>query len=139
MNKYELRQIIKEEISKVLNESTSTEIYKSNPDVELYKVINFPNGGLQDKKVKDVLNTICLDAYGKGIDDILDNKQYSEEVEDYLKGLQSREQVYVYPDGEERISMYNSLENYSDGYQSEEEWKVKGWKDITNKYKKIKK
>jgi hypothetical protein len=136
MNKYELRQIIKEEISKVLNESTSTEIYKSNPDVELYKVINFPNGGLQDKKVKDVLNTICLDAYGKGIDDILDNKQYSEEVEDYLKGLQSREQVYVYPDGKERISMYNSLENYSDEYQSEEEWEVEGWKDITNKYKK---
>jgi hypothetical protein len=135
MNKYELRQIIKEEISKVLNESTSTEIYKSNPDVELYKVINFPNGGLQDEKVKDVLNTICLDAYGKGIDDILDDEQYSKELEEYLNQLTSYKQVYVYPDGEERISMYNSLENYSDGYQSEEEWKVKGWKDITNKYK----
>jgi hypothetical protein len=127
MNKYELRQIIKEEISKVLNEPTSTEIYKSNPYVELYKVINFPNGGLQDEKVQNILNTICLDAYGEGINDILDDEEYSEEVEDYLNGLQSRKQVYVYPDGEGRISMYNSLENYSEGYQSEEEWGVESW------------
>jgi hypothetical protein len=132
MNKHELRQIIKEEISKVLNEPTSTEVYKSNPDVELYKVINFPNGGLQDKKVKDVLNTICLDAYGQGIDDILDDddEQYTKELEGYLNRLQSRKQVYVYPDGEGSISMYNSLENYSEGYQSEEEWGVESWNKI---------
>jgi len=130
MNKHELRQIIKEEISKVLNEPTSTEIYKSNPDVELYKVMNFPEGGLQDEKVQNILNTICLDAYGEGIDDILDDEEYSEEVEDYLNELQSRKQVYVYPDGEGRISMYNSLENYSEGYQSEEEWGVKSWDKI---------
>ena len=111
-------------------ETTSTEIYRSNPYNELYKVINFPEGGLQDEKVKDILNTVCLDAYGEGIDDILDDEEYSEEVEDYLNGLQSREQVYVYPDGEGRISMYNSLENYSEGYQSEEEWGVKSWNKI---------
>jgi hypothetical protein len=109
------------------NETTSTEIYKSNPDVELYKVINFPNGGLQDEKVQNILNTICLDAYGEGVDDILDDEQYFEELEGYLNRLQSRKQVYVYPDGEGSISMYNSLENYSDGYQSEEEWGVKSW------------
>ena len=130
MNKHELRQIIKEEINKVLNESTSTEIYRSNPYNELYKVINFPEGGLQDEKVQNILNTICLDAYGEGIDDILDDEEYSEEVEDYLNGLQSRKQVYVYPDGEGRISMYNSLENYSEGYQSEEEWGVESWDKI---------
>jgi len=109
------------------NETTSTEIYRSNPYVELYKVINFPEGGLQDEKVQNILNTICLDAYGEGIDDILDDEEYSEEVEDYLNELQSRKQVYVYPDGEGRISMYNSLENYSEGYQSEEEWGVESW------------
>jgi hypothetical protein len=127
MQKHELRQIIREEISKALNGSTSTEIYKSNPDVELYKVINFPNGGLQDEKVQNILNTICLDAYGEGVDDILDDEQYSKELEGYLNRLQSRKQVYVYPDGEGSISMYNSLENYSEGYQSEEEWGVKSW------------
>jgi hypothetical protein len=112
------------------NETTSTEIYRSNPYNELYKVINFPEGGLQDEKVQNILNTICLDAYGEGIDDILDDEEYSEEVEDYLNELQSRKQVYVYPDGEGRISMYNSLENYSEGYQSEEEWGVESWDKI---------
>ena len=114
------------------NETTSTEIYRSNPYNELYKVINFPEGGLQDEKVKDILNTICLDAYGEGIDDILDDddEQYSKELEGYLNRLQSHGQVYVYPDGEGRISMYNSLENYSEGYQSEEEWGVKSWNKI---------
>ena len=111
------------------NMTSSTKVYKSNPFNELYKVTNFPEGDLQDENVKDVLNTIYLDSYSKPISELINNG-FTEEVERYLNDLKSHQQVYVYADGEGRLTITDSLKIFDKGYQTEKEWKVKNWVEI---------
>ena len=109
-----------------VNEDLSVKIEKSNPDVELYKVTNFPKGGLENEEVKNVLNKITQSAYN----DSLDSISLPEEVEGYLNRLSSRNIVYVHPDGEGRLTIVDSLKHFSEGYRTEEEWGVKSWENI---------
>ena len=111
------------------NMTSSTKVYKSNPFNELYKVTNFPEGDLQDENMKDVLNTIYLDSYSKPISELINNG-FTEEVERYLNDLKSHQQVYVYTDGEGRLTITDSLKIFDEGYQTEKEWKVKNWVEI---------
>lgn len=119
--------ITESEFKEKLNE----EIYRSNPYNELYKVTNLSKGDLQNPAVKDVINTIVSDAYPDSDDELfLNDEDWVEEVNSYLNRLPSTDVVYIHTDGEGRLSIVNTLENFSDGYKTEEEWGVKNWDKI---------
>lgn len=119
--------ITESEFKEKLNE----EIYKSNPYNELYKVTNLPTGDLQNPEVKNVINTIVSDAYpNSDFESFLNSEKWVEEVNSYLNRLSSTDVVYIHTDGEGRLSIYNTLENFSDGYKTEEEWGVESWVEI---------
>ena len=119
--------ITESEFKEKLNE----EIYRSNPYNELYKVTNFPKGDLQNPAVKDVINKILLDAYDDFDDELfMNDEDWVKEVNSYLNRLSSTDNVYIHTDGEGRLSIVNTLEKFSDGYKTEEEWGVENWDKI---------
>ena len=60
-----------------------------------------------------------------------DDKEYIiKQIASYISELKSLQTVYVYPDGGGEISIYDSLEHFSEGYKTEEDWEVEGWEQI---------
>ncbi len=110
-----------------------TQIYKSIPDQGLYKIKNFPQGDAYNPKVKEILDKIAQDAYGEiPTPGSIDYEEYLDSINYHMTiTLQSRANVYVYisDDGMEP-SIYDSLEYFSDGYKTEEEWGVEDWEQI---------
>ena len=105
-----------------------TKVFRSNPYNELYKVSEFPNGSLQNEEVKNVINKILLDAYDDPDDELFFNDEFwTNEVNMYLSNLSSFETVYVHTSGDGQISIYDSLNYFSAGYRSEEQWSIENW------------
>jgi hypothetical protein len=118
----------------------NTQIYKSIPDQGLYKVKNFPVVNPQDILSNPyfikILNKILKDSYDESLVQYMedytdDDKEYIiKQITSYISELKSLQTVYVYPDGGGEISIYDSLEHFSEGYKTEEDWEVEGWEQI---------
>ena len=118
----------------------NTQVYKSIPDQGLYKVKNFPVVNPQDILSNPyfikILNKILKDSYDESLAQYMEDytdedKEYIiKQTASYISELKSLQTVYVYPDGGGEISIYDSLEHFSEGYKTEEDWEVEGWEQI---------
>ena len=148
MDKSKLKQIIREEISKVLKEASivygNTEVHEliaSDGDTAgLFKVNNFPaikkgTDAFNNKSFLPIFGKILKHAYNESLQDWLDltdHPEYEmEEVNDEISKLTSFNVVYIYP-SQDSIAFVNSLNEFSDGYRTEEDWGGEGayWKKI---------
>jgi hypothetical protein len=108
------------------------EIFRAVPDMDLYKVKDFPritkkDDPLHQKNIYNVLSIIYLDLYKEEIDD--DFEIYDDTNADLLK-LTSLEKVYVYGTGDGYLYILSNLSNFSEGYRTEEDWGIEGWEKI---------
>lgn len=113
-----------------------TKVFESKPYYELFKVNNFPNGTLQNEEVKNVLTKILISAYKADTEELeesnmfFDDEFWVNEVNMYLNNLSSFETVYVHTSGDGRLSIYDSLNYFSIGYQTEAQWGVEKWTEF---------
>jgi hypothetical protein len=119
----------------------NAQVYKSTPDQGLYKVKNFPVVDPQDILSNSyfikILDKILKDSYDESLAQYMedyrtdDDKEYIiKQIASYISELKSLQTVYVYPDGGGEISIYDSLEHFSEGYRTEEDWEVEDWEQI---------
>jgi len=120
----------------IKNINNMTKVFRGEPYNELYKVNNFPKGNLQNEEVKNVLTKILFDAYAVDTEELeesdmfFDDEFWINEVNTYLNNLSSFETVYIHTDGEGRLSIYDSLNYFSERYRTEEQWSVREWIEI---------
>ena len=107
-----------------------TKVYKSVPDNELYKVKNFPQGNMDNARVKEVFEKIVQDLIGEPFNEAYFDDSYLQDFIDDIDALRSRENVYVYIAGDMTPVVKDSLDSVSEGHQTEEEGGVESWEEI---------
>ena len=107
-----------------------TKVYKSIPANDLYKVKNFPQGNMDNARVKEVFEKIIQDHTGESFDEAYFDDSYLQDFINNIDALRSRENVYVYIAGDMTPTVVDSLDSFSEGYQTEEGWGVESWEEI---------
>jgi hypothetical protein len=148
MDKFKLKQLIKEEIFKALKEASivygNTEVYEliesDGGTAGLFKVNNFPaikkgTDAFNNKLFLPIFEKILKHAYNESLQDWLNltyHPEYEmEEINDQISKLTSFNVVYICP-SQNSIIFINSLNEFSDGYRTKEDWGGEGayWKKI---------
>lgn len=107
-----------------------TKVYKSVPANDLYKVKNFPQGNMDNARVKEVFEKIIQDYTGEPFDEVYFDDTYLQDFIDDIDALRSRENVYVYIAGDMTPTVVDSLDSFSEGYQTEDGWGIESWEEI---------
>ena len=113
--------------------ASNTKIFRAVPNMDLYKVKDFPritkkDDPLHQKNIYNVLSIIYLDLYEEEIDD--DFEMWADDINVDLLKLTSLEKVYVYGTGDGYLHILSDLSNFSEGYRTEEDWGIEGWEKI---------
>ena len=121
-----------------VNKPSAPTVYKPVPENDLYKVKNFPsvntNGDiLSNPYIVEILNKIIESAYNESLDQYLNhaNPEYeTRQLASKISKLRPFQTVYVYTTGDGQMVFTNSLEGYTNPYQTEEGWGITGWEQI---------
>jgi hypothetical protein len=121
-----------------VNKPSAPTVYKPIPDNALYKVKNFPSVNtkgdiLSNPYIVEILNKIIESAYNESLNQYLNyaNPEYqTRQLASKISKLRPFQTAYIHTSGDGTMYFVNSLEEFNDGYKTEEDWGITGWEQI---------